>query len=87
MNKLLSSNSGSSTIRLVMLWSIAMATILLGIIVWHIVKQTIKCEVVDWNGLSLYLAAITAFIATTIFGKVWQKRYENGNNKHENNEA
>lgn len=72
-----SENGTVSSMRVGLLSLVWMASFLVGCIGFNIVYLTIKdSDKISWEGISLLLAAIGAFLAPIIYGKVKQKQVE-----------
>jgi membrane protein YdbS with pleckstrin-like domain len=66
-----------SSIRVSLYWIIAMALGLTLSVMAAIVIQAHKGSEINWQGISLVIAAIGVFISPAFAAKVWQKKYEN----------
>lgn len=60
-----------------MYWILGMSAGMVGSVISYIVVHAINNTAVDWNGLGVFLGAISVFIGTGLGAKVWQKQYEN----------
>ena len=88
--KILKSNTGYSSKTLTMLWAMAIGTIMFLIILFILLidlftDYSIKT---DLYGIATVIGAISAFIVSTIAGKVYgDKQYIKRNNEEEDDES
>ena len=88
--KLIKSNNGYSSKTLTMLWAMAIGTIMFLIILFILLidlftDYSIKT---DLYGIATVIGAISAFIVSTIAGKVYgDKQYIKRNNEEEDDES
>lgn len=83
-NKLLNPSSNISTTRYILLQLLPYYKILLSIIIPYIIYILVIGKDVDWNGLGLYIGAITTSLASLIGVKAYQRKYENKQSENNN---
>ena len=76
MNEMLSENDNISSMRVALLATVAMAAIMVLSLCVYLVMSLFKGVDVNWNGISIFLAAIGVFVAPAFVGKAIQKNYE-----------
>ncbi len=47
----------------------------------YILIHAVRCTLLDWSGISIFLTSIAAFSGTLLYGKVQQKKVENNDDK------
>lgn len=72
MGYLTEKNGEKSSVRIVLIATIALVTLLVFAMIYHILFS----ETIDWGGMALFLTAITALLGSVLYGKVKQKKIE-----------
>lgn len=73
----LKKSSDISSMRLTLFFgTLCICLLCSGIFIYTII-HSIKCTILDWSGMSIFLTSIAAFAGTMLYGKVQQKKIEN----------
>lgn len=80
--ELLSKKSEISSMRFALLSAIFMSGIIVICTGVYMIINSIKCDIIDWSGITVLLCGIAAFISPFITGKVFQKHAENKENNN-----
>lgn len=78
-NKILTPNSGISSMRYVMLKIVDLLQISAYAIVLLIVYKTITKQIIDWSGIATFIGAWATIILATLGSKAYQKTSETKN--------
>ena len=76
MNEYLDSNNSKSSIRLIMIWSMLLASVVILALVFILIYNTITLHPIEWVGMGVFFGSLSTFIGVAIYGKVQQKRTE-----------
>lgn len=75
-NELLKEDSKISSMR----WALVQVTRMSYLVIlsgcFHIIYNTLKSNLIEWSGIALLLAGLTAFIGAAVTGKWLQKKEE-----------
>ena len=72
----LKEDSKVSSMRWALMQVIRMAFILIMAVAANIIIKSVKASDIDWTGIALFLAGLSAFIGTAFTGKWLQKKEE-----------
>lgn len=74
--KLLREDSKLSSTRLALVVGMVIASMLGTAMTFNILYNTVNCDDINWLGQAAMLGTLTTFIASLLWGKVNQKKYE-----------
>lgn len=83
MKELEDDNGNKSSIRKALLVAMIIDVWLVALMSASIILDLIRGNVIDWTGLSYYMAAIAAVTSGVAWAKAHQKKYENNGNTNE----
>jgi uncharacterized membrane protein len=75
--ELLKEDSKISSMRWALVQVIRMSFIIILCTGAYIIINSIRCDTIDWSGIGIMLAGLTAFIGAAVTGKYFQKKEEN----------
>lgn len=76
MFKFLREDTQVSSMRVTLfLGTLCICLLCLGIFI-YVMIHAVKCTVLDWSGMSIFLTSVAAFAGTLLYGKVQQKKVE-----------
>lgn len=78
-DKLLTPNSGISSMRYVMLEIVNLLKLSAYAIILLIIYKAVSKQVIDWNGIAVFIGAWAAILLPTLGAKAWQKTSETKN--------
>lgn len=66
-----------SSMRLVLIWSMVLTALMFLILAAYVIIQACFNRLIDWNGITLTIASLTAFMTTFLYFKKSQSIIEN----------
>lgn len=81
MRKYLEENNGTpSSIRLISFGVFVIFAIFSIVIMFILIYETVKCNAIDWTGMTMFVGGLSGTLLSVLFPKMMQKKYESTKN-------